>query len=128
MPCTVAMCSGCRVGFEVAEGFDVVDFGEGLEVFEAHVFEGGVGLFAEGGAVDEEEHAAEAACFDEAVDEAEGEAGLAGAGGEGEEHVSSAIGDGCFDGGDGFALVVAQGEVVGWLGFELGVCVGDVAV
>jgi len=71
-----------------------------------------------GAAVDEEEDAACDAGAEEAVDEVDGGAGLAGAGGHGEEDFAFAFG--LLDGGDGLALVGAKfGGVVGVVGKPL---------
>ena len=78
----------------VAELGDVVDVGESLESFELNAIETIIKrLLSEGGSVDEEEDALEALVLNEAVDQRDGGAGLAGAGGHGEEDGIAAFGD-----------------------------------
>ena len=95
-------------GADVVELLDVEDVGERLEVLEPRVLERVRGLLAERGAVDEEEHAAEALRLEQAVDERDAGLGLAGAGRHREEHLALAVCDGGFDGVDRGLLVVAE--------------------
>ena len=91
---------------------DAESFGEGLQVLHARIFEGVGGLFAQGGAIDEEQNAAEALGFEEPVDEGDAGFGFAGAGGHGEQEAATAGGDAAFDGADGVFLVGAKREAV----------------
>ena len=106
------MHGGVGVGLLLVQLLDAEDVGEGLEALHARVLERIGRLFAERGAIHQEEHAAEALGLEQAVDERDAGLGLAGAGGHGEQHVALATGDGGFDGLDGGLLVVAQREAV----------------
>jgi hypothetical protein len=99
--------AGVGSDLEVGHLLDAEDVGEGLELLEAQLLEGVGGLAREGVAVDEEEHATEAASLEQAVAEADAGAGLAGARRHGEEHLSLAVLERGLDREDGAALVVA---------------------
>ncbi len=57
------------LGAQVADLFDLVDFGKALEPFEFHVAEGIASLRAEFGAIHEEEHAAKPLGADDPVEQ-----------------------------------------------------------
>lgn len=78
------MHGGVGIGLRHVQLLDAEDVGEGLEVFHARIFEGVGGLLAQGGAVHQEEHAAEALGLQQPVDQGDAGFGLAGAGGHGQ--------------------------------------------
>lgn len=77
------------------------------------VLEGVGRLFAECGAVHQEEDAAEAPGLEQAIDQGDAGLGLAGAGGHGEQQFAQAPGDTRLDGQDRGLLVGARDETVG---------------
>ena len=103
---------GVGVGLLLVQLLDAEDVGEGLQALHARVLERVGRLLAERGAVDQEQHAAEALRLEQAVDERDAGLGLAGAGGHREQHLALALGDGGLDRLDGGLLVVAQREAV----------------
>jgi hypothetical protein len=90
MPCTVAMWTGVAVRLMSSSSLMPNDVGEGLEVLHACVLEGVGGLLAEGGAVHQEEDAAEALRLQQPVDQRDAGLGLAGAGGHGQQQFALA--------------------------------------
>jgi hypothetical protein len=113
--------SGVGLGLEVAELLDVVAVGEGLVGLELDVLEGFAGVLAEGATVDDEQRPAEAVGLDQPVEQADAGARLAGAGGHRHQDLAASAGDRSLDGAHRLVLVVAQRQVVGRRGFELGV-------
>ena len=107
------MHGGVGIGLLLVQFLDAEDVGEGLQALHPRVLEGIGRLFAERGAVHEEEHAAEALGLEQAIDERDAGFGFTGAGGHGEQHVALACGDSGFGGLDGGLLIVAQRETVG---------------
>jgi len=117
--------AGVGVGPDVVEFLDVVNLSEGPEIFEAEFLETVAGLVAESLAVHEEERAAEAAVFDEAEEQGDGDAGLAGARGHSHQSGAVASGNGFLDLFHRLDLVAVQGGYVN-RGIQQGRGGGDV--
>lgn len=106
------MDGGVGVRRLILQFLDAKDVGEGLQALHPGVLEGVGGLFAERGAVHEEEDAPKTLGFEEAVDQRNAGLGLAGARRHGQQHLALSLGDGGFRGLDGGLLIVAKCEPI----------------
>ena len=104
--------SGFGIGLLLVDFLDAEDIGEGVEILHPRVLEGIGGLLAEGGAVHEEEDAAETFGLEEPVDERDAGFRFPGAGGHGDEDFADSLRDGPFGFENGEALVEADEEAV----------------
>ena len=103
---------GLGIGFLLVDFLDAEDVGEGVEILHPCVLKGIGGLLAEGGAVHEEQDAAETLGLQESIDECDTGFCFSGAGGHGDQDFASSFGNRAFGFEDGEALVEADKEAV----------------
>jgi hypothetical protein len=105
------MQAGFRFGSQVAQFLDVVDIGKRLQVFQTDLLQFIDNLLAESITVDEEQNAAEAFGFDQAVGQTDACDRLPSPSSHGHQQLALASRNATFDGTDGLLLIVAQGQV-----------------
>jgi hypothetical protein len=115
------MQAGVRFGPQVAQSLDIVDVGKRLQVFQSDLLQFIDGLLAEGVTVDEEQNAAEAFGFDQAVGQSNARYSFPSPSGHGHQQLTLALRKATFDGTDSLFLIVAQGQVIGRFGCESGI-------
>ena len=87
-----------------------------MQVFQPDLLQFIDCLLAQGVTVDEEQNAAEAFGFDQAVGQTDARDRLPGTSGHGHQQLALASRNATFDGTDGLFLIVAQGQVIGRFG------------
>ncbi len=104
------------IGRLIAQLLDAEDIGEGLQILHARILESVRRLLAESGAIDKEEHTAEALHLQQTVDQSNTGLGLARSCRHRHQHVPPPLGDARLDSADSILLIVSHGEaVVEWL-------------